>query len=52
MGSASASDLTACVLDLGQIREMGVEVDGLLGLNFLKAYHVGIDFERSVLSLE
>ena len=44
--------VTVCTLDLANIREAGLEVRGLLGLNVLKAYRVTIDFKRSVLSLQ
>jgi predicted aspartyl protease len=52
VGTASASDLTACAIDLQGIQEAGIKVDGLLGLNFLRSYHVTIDFERNVLRLQ
>lgn len=52
VGDTTASGLTACALDLGNIKEAGLEVDGLLGLNFLKAYKVTFDFKRNVMSLE
>lgn len=52
VGTATASDVTACVLDLKHTRQMGLKTDGLLGLNFLRAFRVTIDFRRKVLSLE
>lgn len=52
VGGIRAYDVTACVVDLGQMGTLGFEVHGLLGLNFLKPFRVGIDFERNVLSLE
>jgi predicted aspartyl protease len=52
VGGTRASGLTACVLDLAHIGAMGVELDGLLGLNFLRAYRVTLDFGRNVLTLE
>lgn len=51
VGDASASELIACALDLRGMNKAGLEVDGLLGLNFLKSYKVTIDFERQVLIL-
>jgi predicted aspartyl protease len=51
VGPASTSGLTACALDLRGVNKAGLEVDGLLGLNFLKSYKVAIDFERQVLTL-
>ena len=51
IGETRATDLTACVLDLENIRGAGLDVHGLLGLNVLKAYTVTLDFKRSVMSL-
>ncbi len=51
VGAAEAFDLPACVLDLAQIRALGIEVHGLLGLNFLRSFRVTLDFGRSVLLL-
>jgi predicted aspartyl protease len=51
VGEATATSLIACALDLRGVNKMGFEVDGLLGLNFLKAFKVVLDFERNVLSL-
>ncbi|WP_028990448.1 retropepsin-like aspartic protease [Thermithiobacillus tepidarius DSM 3134] len=51
LGSARAADLPACALDLSQVQRMGVRVDGLLGLNFLRAFRVEIDFKREALIL-
>lgn len=52
VGEAAATDLVACALDLSAIGDVGIEAEGLLGLNFLRGFHVAIDFERSVLTLE
>lgn len=52
VGGVAMRELDACVVDLGHAREVGVEIDGLIGLNFLRAYRVGIDFDRGVLSLQ
>jgi predicted aspartyl protease len=52
VGTAKAADLTACALDLGQLQAVGVEIRGLVGLNFLKEYRVTLDFEKNVLKLE
>ncbi|MEK8088156.1 retropepsin-like aspartic protease [Thermithiobacillus plumbiphilus] len=51
VGKASAEDMAACALDLSHVQRLGVKVDGLLGLNFLRPFRVGIDFQREVLSL-
>lgn len=52
VGAAGASDLTACALDLRHTSSVGLEIDGLLGLNFLRAFRVTIDFQREVLLLQ
>lgn len=51
VGAARASGLTACALDLQGMQKLGLGVEGLLGLNFLKSYKVEIDFTRKVLTL-
>lgn len=52
VGGAAMRELDACVVELAHARSVGVEIDGLLGLNFLRAYDVRIDFDRRVLSLQ
>jgi hypothetical protein len=47
LGATRVFDLTCCVLDLAQARAIGIEADGLLGLNFLRAFRVELDFERT-----
>ena len=51
VGTARAADVSVCVLDLEQFRTAGIDIQGLLGLNFLKEFHVTLDFERAVLTL-
>lgn len=51
LGGAAAQDLPACVLDLAHIGDVGVQVDGLLGLNFLRRFDLALDFRRNVLTL-
>ena len=51
VGAASAEELTACALDLAHIQDIGIEMDGLLGLNFLQSFRVTLDFERNVVVL-
>lgn len=46
VGGAVMREMPVCVLELAHARQVGVEIDGLLGLNFLRAYQVGIDFNR------
>lgn len=51
VGGAVAEDLTGCEVDLRHAERVGIEFDGLLGLNFLKPFRVTLDFEREVLTL-
>jgi predicted aspartyl protease len=51
IGAAHAAGLTACVLDLSQLEAVGAPVQGLVGLNFMRAFRVELDFARSVLVL-
>jgi predicted aspartyl protease len=50
VGNAAAFDLSACRLDLANLRR-AFGAQGLLGLNFLKSFHIAIDFERNVMTL-
>lgn len=52
VGGATAYDLTLCTLDLSAIESVGLEADGLVGLNFLSSFRVGLDFETQTLTLE
>lgn len=52
IGETESTNVTACAIDLSQLRSVGLEVDGLLGLNVLKNFRVTLDFERSVMRLE
>lgn len=51
VGNARASGLNTCALDLQNVKDVGLNVEGLLGLNFLRSFTVTLDFERKVLSL-
>lgn len=52
VGSARADDLLGCELDLQHTSQVGLEIDGLLGLNFLKSFRMTLDFGRNVLLLQ
>ena len=52
LGVTSAYDLTACAIDLSRLETAGLDVNGLLGLNFLKAFRVTLDFAAGTLRLE
>lgn len=52
VGSSTVANLTACVLDLRHLSELGAGgVNGLLGLNFLSSFHVTLDFEQRLMTL-
>jgi predicted aspartyl protease len=51
VGSAVATNLTVCSLDLRSLQHVSPGARGLLGLNFLKSFRVNIDFNRRVLQL-
>ncbi|MGZ5443053.1 MAG: aspartyl protease family protein [Thermoanaerobaculia bacterium] len=42
VGETEATDVMACVIDLSQLQSVGLEVDGLLGLNVLKNFRYGV----------
>lgn len=52
VGDVTATGLTGCAVDLEAFRTAGVEVHGLLGLNFLSAFTVTLDFDTGRLTLE
>jgi predicted aspartyl protease len=52
VGSARVEGLLGCAIDLQHTSQIGLEIDGLLGLNFLKPFRMTLDFERSVLLLQ
>ena len=51
IGDARAEGLMGCALDLAQIRSMGIEIRGLVGLNFLTSFRVTLDFAADRLIL-
>lgn len=51
VGDARATGLNACALDLQHTSVIGIEIDGLLGLNFLRAFRMTLDFQREILLL-
>jgi predicted aspartyl protease len=52
VGEAHVEGLTGCALDLAHMGAVGIRIDGLLGLNFLRNFRVTVDFEREVLLLQ
>ena len=52
VGSATVGKMPVCVIDLQQFRSAGMDIHGLLGLNFLRGFKVTLDFEREVMRLE
>lgn len=52
LGASTVRNLTACILDLRHLSELGAGgVSGLLGLNFLTDFHVTLDFEQRLMTL-
>jgi predicted aspartyl protease len=51
VGVAYATELPACTLDLSVMAPTGIQVHGLLGLNFLRNFGVSLDFGRQVMTL-
>ena len=52
IGETEATNVMACAVDLSHVRQLGLDVRGLLGLNVLKNFRVTLDFEREVMRLE
>lgn len=52
IGEAVAHQLQACVVDLANLQGVGLEIDGLVGLNMLTSFRVTLDFQRNVVTLE
>jgi predicted aspartyl protease len=52
IGSTRVTNVTACTIDLSQLQKVGLEADGLLGLNVLKNYRVTLDFEKRMMRLD
>ena len=52
LGGATVRDLQGCAVDLAPMRTAGLDVKGLLGLNFLKAYRLTVDFGTNIVRLE
>jgi len=52
VGTVKASDLKACTIDFKQMNVAGLDARGLVGLNFLKSFHMSIDFKTKLLKLE
>ena len=51
VGTVSAHDMEACVVDLQNLEGLGLEVHGLVGLNMLREFRVTLDFTRNILTL-
>lgn len=51
LGGVRVHGVQACVVDLEHLGGLGLELDGLVGLNVLKEFRVTIDFERSIVTL-
>lgn len=52
LGDATVAGLQGCAVDLAPMQKAGLDVKGLLGLNFLKAYRLTVDFGTSTVRLD
>ena len=52
VGGARAAEMMVCAVDLRHVGSVGLDIDGLLGLNFLRSFRVALDFKREVLLLQ
>ena len=52
VGNTKATDLKGCAIEFSRLQTGGLEARGLVGLNFLKSFHVSIDFEKKILRLD
>lgn len=52
IGGVRAFELEACVIDLEHLSGVGLELDGLIGLNVLSEFRVTLDFQQNILTLE
>lgn len=52
IGETEATNVMACAVDLSNVRQLGLDVHGLLGLNVLKNFRVTLDFERKIMRLD
>ena len=52
LGDATVRDLQGCAIDLAPMRKAGLDVRGLLGLNFLRSYRLTVDFPARTVRLE
>ena len=52
LGEATVQDLQGCAVDLAPMQKAGLDIRGLLGLNFLKAYRLTVDFGANTVRLE
>lgn len=52
LGEALVRDLQGCAVDLAPMQKAGLDVRGLLGLNFLRAYRLTVDFARRTVRVE
>ena len=52
VGNTKATDMKACAIEFSRLQTGGLDVRGLVGLNFLKSFQVKIDFKKKVLHLD
>jgi len=52
VGNVKATQMKACAIEFSRLQTGGLDARGLVGLNFLKSFHVNIDFKKRVLRLD
>lgn len=52
IGTNGIDGLRACVLNLSHMRQLGIPIHGIVGLNFMKSFRITLDFERERLRFE
>ena|SRR2546426_1388195 len=52
VGNTRATDMKACAIEFSRLQTGGLDVRGLVGLNFLKSFQVKIDFKKKILHLD
>lgn len=52
VGNVKATEMKACVVEFSRLQTGGLDARGLVGLNFLKSFHVKIDFQKKILQLD
>jgi hypothetical protein len=52
VGKVKATKMKACAIELSRLQTGGLDVRGLVGLNFLKSFQVNLNFKKRILRLD